>query len=160
MIAPRPHPMTPNGLRQLHELMKRLKTAELPAAIQALTTARAHGDLSENAEYDAAKAHHEQLLKQISDLERKIASAQVIDPTKLDNETVVFGATVQLRDLENDDAMTYQLVGVDESDIRQGKISIESPIGRALVGKGEGDEVKVKTPKGSRAFEILKIRYM
>ncbi|MBI2346442.1 MAG: transcription elongation factor GreA [Deltaproteobacteria bacterium] len=152
-------PMTPTGHRRLQEQLKQLKTAALPAAIQALATARAHGDLSENAEYDAAKSHHEQLLKQISDLERKLTQAHIIDPSSIVHERIVFGATVQLRDADNGDELTYQLVGTDESDLKQGKISVESPIGRALIGKGEGDEVTVKTPKGERAFEILKINY-
>lgn len=159
MASAQPIPMTPAGRRQLHELLKQLKTTALPAAIQALAVARAHGDLSENAEYDAAKEHHEQLLYQIREIERKIAQAQVIDPSTIAHERIVFGATVQLRDADTDDEVTYQLVGTDEADLRQHKISVESPIGRALIGKEEGDEVHVKTPKGVRQFVILQIRY-
>lgn len=159
MASTQPIPMTPAGHRQLHELLKQLKLVALPAAIQALAVARAHGDLSENAEYEAAKEHHEQLLHQIRDVERKIAQAQVIDPATIAHKRIVFGATVQLRDADIDEEVTYRLVGTDEADIKQGTISVESPIGRALIGKEKGDAVHVKTPKGSREFVILQIRY-
>lgn len=153
-------PMTPNGHRQVKELLRRLKTVDLPVAIKALEVARGHGDLSENAEYETAKERHGQLLKQIQDVEHKLAAAQIIDPATLNHEKIVFGASVVLRDLENGEDLRYQLVGTDESDIKQGKISVESPIGKALIGKESGDAVKVQTPKGPREFEVLQIRYV
>ncbi|PIR20720.1 MAG: transcription elongation factor GreA [Deltaproteobacteria bacterium CG11_big_fil_rev_8_21_14_0_20_47_16] len=153
-------PMTPEGLRKLHELYKRLKAVDRPTAITALSVARSHGDLSENAEYDIAKETLSQLEKQISDVEAKLAAAHVIDPATMDHDKVVFGATVTVLDVDSGDEITYQIVGVDEADISAFKISVESPIARALIGKSEGDETTVKSPKGMRILEILRVEYI
>lgn len=152
-------PMTPEGLRRLQELLKRLKSVDRPTAINALSVARSHGDLSENAEYDIAKETLSQLEKQISDTEAKISSAQVIDPSTMDHDKVVFGATVTVLDIDTDAQVTYQIVGVDEADIAAYKISVESPIARALIGKAEGDEATVQSPKGPRVLEIIQVKY-
>lgn len=152
-------PMTPAGRKMLEERLKFLKNVERPKIIAAIEEARGHGDLSENAEYDIAKEHQLQLSKQIQEIEHKLSLAQVIDPATIRSEKIVFGATVKLRAVGNDDEATYSIVGVDEADLKQGKISIESPIARALIGKSEGDEVKVKTPQGSREYEIIGISY-
>ncbi|MBI4237774.1 MAG: transcription elongation factor GreA [Deltaproteobacteria bacterium] len=153
-------PMTPQGQRQLQELLKRLKTTDLSEAIRALEEARSHGDLSENAEYDIAKERHQQLTKQISDMERALANAQVIDPATLTQDRVAFGARVTLRDLDSAETSQYQIVGIYEVDIQNGRISVESPIARALIGKESGDEVQVQTPRGTRLFEVLKVQYV
>jgi transcription elongation factor GreA len=152
-------PMTPRGKKLLEERLKHLKSVERPKVIAAIEEARGHGDLSENAEYDVAKEHQVQLNNQIKEIEHKLSLAQVIDPTTIDSSKVVFGATVTLQALENDEHVTYKIVGVDEAEINRGKISIESPIARALIGKEIGDEVKVQTPKGVREFEIMNIEY-
>lgn len=151
--------MTPQGHRQLQELLKRLKTTDLSEAIRALEEARSHGDLSENAEYDIAKERHQQLTKQISDMERALNNAQVIDPATMTHERVAFGARVTLRDLDNAETNQYQIVGIYEVDIQNGRISVESPIARALIGKETGDEVSVTTPRGIRIFEVLEVQY-
>ena len=158
MLTPR-IPMTPSGKKTLEQRLRKLKAVDRPKTIAAIEEARSHGDLSENAEYDAAKEHQLQLSKQIQDIEHKLSLAQVIDPTSISSDKVVFGATVTLRAFENDEEVTYSIVGVDESDIKHGKISIESPIARALIGKQEGDEIKVKTPLGLREFEVVSIKY-
>ena len=154
-------PMTPEGLKMLQERLKYLKQVERPANMKALEEARSHGDISENAEYDVAKEHQNQLHQQIKDVEHKLSLAQVIDPTTIESDKIVFGATVTLSDIdsEEEEELTYTIVGTDESDIAGGKISIESPIARALIGKEEGDEVRVKTPKGLRTFEVIEVRY-
>lgn len=159
-MSPRKHPMTPTGFRKVQDQLKHLKTVARPAAVQALAVARSHGDLSENAEYDIAKETLSQIDKQIGDTETKLAAAQVIDPTTLDHDKVVFGATVTVQDADSGDEITYQIVGVDEADISASKISIESPIARALIGKSEGDEATVQSPKGSRILEILRVEYI
>lgn len=150
-------PITPSGLKMMQEDLKQLRGPDLQAACVAVETARAHGDLSENAEYDAAKEHHAKIIKQIGDLEGMINRAQVIDPAEVDYDRIKFGATVQLLDTDSDDEVQYQIVGTYEADIKQGRISIESPIARGLIGKEEGDEVTIKTPGGAREFEILGI---
>ena len=152
-------PMTPKGHKMLHEKLKFLKQVERPKIVAAIEEARGHGDLSENAEYDIAKERQLQVSQQIKDIEHKLSSAQVIDPAKLKSDKVVFGATVTLADQDNDEHITYSIVGSDESDIASGLISIDSPIARALIGKEEGDEVRVKTPKGLRAFEVVSIKF-
>jgi len=152
-------PMTPDGYRRLQERLKHLKSVERPKSIEAIEIARGHGDLSENAEYDAAKEHQAQLNEEIKRIENSLSMAQVIDPTSLNHDKVVFGATVKLDDIDSGEERTYQIVGTSESDVHAGKISIESPIARALIGKKVGDIVKVKTPKGLREFEILDIEY-
>jgi transcription elongation factor GreA len=152
-------PMTPEGYERLKKKLKHLKSVERPRAIEAIEAARGHGDLSENAEYDAAKEHQLQLSEEIKRIEHELSLAQIIDPSKLDHEKVVFGATVKIVDVDTDEEKCYQIVGTSESDLNQGKISIESPIARALIGKEAGDTVKVKTPKGVREVEILEISY-
>ncbi len=159
-MIPRKHPMTPAGHRRLLDQLKHLKTTVRPAAVQALSTARGHGDLSENAEYDIAKETLAQLERQIAETEAKLAAAQVIDPADLDHDKVVFGATVTVQDADSGDKTTYQIVGVDEADISAYKISIESPIARALIGKSEGEEATVQSPRGHRILEILRVEYI
>ena len=151
--------MTVAGAERLKHELHRLKTVDRPAVIQAIAEARAHGDLSENADYDAAKERQGFIEGRISEVEAKLANAQVIDPSTLDVPHVVFGATVALADLDSSDEVTYQIVGDDEADIKHGKISINSPIARALIGKGEGDVAEVQAPGGVRSYEILSVRY-
>lgn len=151
--------MTPAGHRDLRELLARLKTKDRPVAVRALEEARAHGDLSENAEYDIAKANLAQLDRQIGEVGQAVANAQIIDPSTIQSEQVVFGATVQLCDAETDAHIRYQIVGVYESDVDAGRISIESPIARALIGKEAGDEARVNTPRGLRSFTIIEVSY-
>lgn len=159
-MTQRKHPMTPTGFRKVQEQLKHIKNVARPVAVQALAVARSHGDLSENAEYDIAKETLAQLDKQIVDIENKLAAVQVIDPATLDHDRVVFGATVTVMDANSGDKTTYQIVGMDEADISALKISIESPIARALIGKSEGDEATVQSPKGSRILEIVRIEYI
>ena len=154
-------PLTKLGAQLLKEELQRLKHVERPAVINAISEARAQGDLSENAEYDAAKEKQGFIEGRIQDLESKLAAAQIIDPASLDvHGQVVFGATVDLEDLEDGTKFTYQIVGDDEADIAVNKISISSPIARALIGKEEGDVVKVQAPGGNREVEILAVRYI
>ena len=153
-------PITLAGSEMLRAELHRLKTVERPKAIAAIAEARSHGDLSENAEYDAAKERQGFLEGRISEVEAKLANAQIIDPKLLDADgRCVFGATVDLQDLSGGDAVTYQIVGDDEADIKKSKISISSPIARALIGKYAGDSVDVVTPGGVRKYEILDVRY-
>ena len=152
--------MTVRGAERLRSELQRLKTVERPAVIQAIADARAHGDLSENADYDAAKERQGFIEGRIAELEGKIANAQVIDPAAVDADgRVVFGATVEIEDLDSGDRVTYQIVGDDEADLKHGKISVSSPIARALIGKVEGDTVEVHAPGGVREYEILAVRY-
>ncbi|PIR18227.1 MAG: transcription elongation factor GreA [Deltaproteobacteria bacterium CG11_big_fil_rev_8_21_14_0_20_49_13] len=152
-------PMTPDGYKKLQEKLKHLKGVERPKNVKAIEEARGHGDLSENADYAAAKEHQAHLSRQMQEIEHAIASAQVIDPAKIESEKVVFGATVKLHDIDNGEEVKYMIVGAYESDISKGKISIESPIARAMIGKFEGDEVKVRAPSGMRTYEILEISF-
>ncbi|MFH0798996.1 MAG: transcription elongation factor GreA [Pseudomonadota bacterium] len=152
-------PMTPNGQKALTEKLKYLKQVERPRIVAAIEEARGHGDLSENAEYDIAKERQLQVSQQIGEIEHKLSLAHVIDPARIESDKVVFGATVTLSDTDNDEHLTYRIVGSDESDISSGLISIDSPIARALIGREAGDEVKVKTPKGIRTFEIVAVKY-
>ncbi|MCC6195458.1 MAG: transcription elongation factor GreA [Burkholderiales bacterium] len=152
-------PMTVEGAQRLKAELHRLKTVERPAIIQAIAEARSHGDLSENADYDAARERQGFIEGRISDIEGKLANAQVIDPAELDLGHVVFGATVDLEDSESGERVTYQIVGDDEADLKHGKISVSSPIARALIGRGEGDTADVKAPGGVRTYEILSVRY-
>ena len=154
-------PMTVQGAEQLRQELDNLKKVERPRIIAAIAEARAHGDLSENAEYHAAKEQQSFVEGRIAEVEAKLSSAQVIDPTTVNAEgRVVFGATVDLLDIDSDSKVTYQIVGDDEADIEKGKISISSPIARALISKEEGDEVVVKVPDGERNYEILEVRYI
>ncbi|MDJ0955574.1 MAG: transcription elongation factor GreA [Arenicellales bacterium] len=151
--------LTKGGAEKLQQELQRLKQIERPRIIQAIAEARSHGDLSENAEYDAAKDQQGFIEGRITELEMQLAQAEVIDPTKLNLDgRVVFGAHVDLYDVEVDLEVTYQIVGELEADLNRGQISLSSPIGRALIGKEEGDEVEVSTPGGIRGYEILKIR--
>jgi transcription elongation factor GreA len=140
--------------------MKRLKTEERPAVIAAIAEARAHGDLSENAEYHAAKERQAFIEGRLLELEDKIARAQIIDVTKLSGKQVKFGATVNLLDEDSGAKSKYKIVGEDESDVSQGKISVTSPIARALIGKEEGDVIEVMAPGGAKSYEIVKVKYL
>ena len=142
---------------ELHQL----KTVERPRVIQAIQDARAHGDLSENAEYAAAKERQSFIEGRIAEVESKLSNAQIIDPKLIDSDGgCVFGATIELEDMNNGDVVTYQIVGDDEADIKQGKISISSPIARALIGKHAGDVAEVKAPGGVREYEIRDVKYI
>jgi transcription elongation factor GreA len=152
-------PMTVEGHQALEALLQRLKSEERPRIIQAIAEARAHGDLSENAEYHSAKDAQGMNEAKIADLEDKLGRADVVDPTLMSGDSVKFGATVKLVDEDTDDEVTYKVVGDLEADVKQGKVSISSPIARALIGKAEGDSVEVTTPKGSRSYEILKVQW-
>jgi transcription elongation factor GreA len=153
-------PLTVTGAAKLRAELHRLKTVERPSVITAIAEARAQGDLSENAEYDAAKERQGFVEGRIAEVEHKLANAQVIDPKALDIDgRCVFGATVELEDPDNGDTVTYQIVGDDEADIKDGKVSISSPIARALIGKYAGDTAEVQAPGGVRAYEILDVRY-
>ena len=153
-------PMTVEGAERLKAELHRLRTIERPSVISAIAEARSHGDLSENADYDAAKERQSFIEGRISEVESKLANAQVIDPASLDADgLVVFGATVDLEDAESGDTVTYQIVGDDEADITHGKISVSSPIARALIGKSEGDTADVQAPGGVRSYDVLAVRY-
>jgi len=154
-------PMTREGNERLKEELDRLKRVERPAITRAIAEARAHGDLSENAEYEAAKERQSFIEGRIAELESKLGNAQIIEPAHLDADgRCVFGATVELEDMSNGEVVTYQLVGEDEADIKRGKLSITSPIGRALVGKYSGDVAEVQAPGGLRSYEILDVKYI
>lgn len=153
-------PLTVAGAEKLRAELHRLKTVERPNVIAAIAEARSHGDLSENAEYDAAKERQGFVEGRIKELESKLANAQIIDPATLDADgRCVFGATVDLEDLETGDEVTYQIVGDDEADVKGGKISVSSPIARALIGKYAGDVADVQAPGGVRSYEIIDVRY-
>ncbi|MBW7860210.1 MAG: transcription elongation factor GreA [Rhodocyclaceae bacterium] len=154
-------PLTVSGAERLRAELHKLKTVERPAVINAIAEARAHGDLSENAEYDAAKERQGFVEGRIREIEGKLANAQIIDPRLLDADgRCVFGATVELEDMESGDCVVYQIVGDDEADVKEGKISISSPIARALIGKYAGDVAEVKAPGGVREYEIVEVRYV
>ncbi|MBX3480485.1 MAG: transcription elongation factor GreA [Caulobacter sp.] len=153
-------PMTAGGYSALDEELKRLKTVERPSVIAAIAEARAHGDLSENAEYHAAKERQGWIEGRIAEIEDKIARAQVIDVSKLSGAQVKFGATVSVIDEDTEDEARYQIVGDHEADVREGRVSISSPIARAMIGKEPGDVVEVNTPGGVKAYEILKVEWL
>ena len=154
-------PLTARGAAKLKEELKRLKNEERPKVTQAIATARAHGDLKENAEYHAAKEQQGLMEARIRDIEAKLGNAQIIEVTELNaNGKVVFGSTVNLVDVKDGTEARYQIVGEDEADIKVGLLSIGSPIARALIGKQEGDEVEVTTPSGRRAYEIALVEYI
>ncbi len=152
--------MTAEGYQALDADLKRLKTVERPSVIQAISEARAHGDLSENAEYHAAKDRQSFIEGRLAELEDKIARAQIIDVSKLSGKQVKFGATVNLIEEESGEKSKYKIVGEDESDVKGGKISITSPIARALIGKQEGDVVEVMAPGGAKSYEIVKVKFL
>lgn len=149
--------MTARGFAQLEDELKRLKSVERPSVITALEEARAHGDLSENAEYEAAKERQAFIERRIQELETKISRAQVIDTSKLSGSTVKFGATVTVLDEDIEEPMSFQIVGEDEADIRSQRLSIKSPLARALIGKTVGEEVEVRTPSGGKMYELVGI---
>jgi transcription elongation factor GreA len=153
-------PMTGGGYQSLDDELKRLKTLERPTVIAAIAEARLHGDLSENAEYHAAKDRQGWIEGRIAEIEDKIARAQIIDVSKLSGSQVKFGATVSVVDEDTEESARYQIVGEHEADVRSGKISIASPIARAMIGKEPGDVVEVNTPGGVKAYEILKIEWV
>ncbi|RME20396.1 MAG: transcription elongation factor GreA [Deltaproteobacteria bacterium] len=150
-------PMTPEGYRKLQQELKRLKSEERPAVVKAIEEARAHGDLTENAEYDAAKEKQAQLERRINEIEDKLARAEVIDPSRMKGDKVVFGAKVLLTDLNTNKQVSYQLVGDEEADINERKISVHSPVARAIIGKSVGDMVLVRTPGGEREYVVEEI---
>jgi transcription elongation factor GreA len=153
-------PLTVKGAESLRQELRRLKTVERPNVISAIAEARSHGDLSENAEYDAAKERQGFIEGRIQDIESKLSNAQIINPAELDVDgRIVFGATVELEDMDSSDTVTYQIVGDDEADIKLGKISVSSPIARALIGKHAGDMADVQAPGGVRQYEVLDVRY-
>lgn len=152
-------PMTIAGYKSLEQELQRLKAEERPRIIAAISEARAHGDLSENAEYHAAKEAQGLNEARVAELEDKISRAEVIDTSKLSGDTIKFGATVSLEDEDTGDKVRYAIVGDTEANLREGKISISSPIARALIGKSKGESVEVTTPKGTRAFQVLKVEW-
>lgn len=152
-------PMTVEGHRFLEDEVQRLKTIERPAIVAAIAEARSHGDLSENAEYHAAKEQQGQNEAKIADIEDKLSRADVIDVSTLSGDSVTFGATVKLVDEDTDEEVSYKIVGEFEANVKDGKVSITSPIARALIGKEVGESIEVITPKGTRAYEILGIKF-
>jgi transcription elongation factor GreA len=153
-------PMTPEGYAALREELRNLKKVERPKVVEAIEIARAHGDLSENAEYDAAKEKQGFIEGRIREIQGKLSHAEVIDVTTMDGDRVIFGSTVTIYDFDNDEEKTYKIVGDDESDLKQGKISFNSPIAKALIGKSEGDELTIRTPGGNREVEIMEVQYL
>ena len=153
-------PMTPEGYQRLQEELKHLIRVERPRVVQDIAEARAHGDLSENAEYDAAKDRQGFVEGRIAEINGKMARAQVIDVSIIDTDKVVFGATVTVFDDESESESTYRIVGEDESDIKQGLISVSSPVAKALIGHRIGDEVQIKVPSGIRIYEIIDIKFL
>ncbi len=152
-------PMTPRGQQRMKDELQRLKNVERPTVIKAIEVARGHGDLSENADYDAAKEKQGFVEGRIKELESKLALANVIDPARLSGTKVVFGATVTVVDIETDEKQTYTIVGEDEADIKSGLISITAPVARSLIGREVGDAVKVRTPKGQRELEVVEVKF-
>jgi transcription elongation factor GreA len=152
-------PMTLEGYSRLQEELKRLKTTERPNIIKAIAEARDHGDLSENAEYHAARERQGFIEGRIMELEDKIARTEVIDVSKLSGKLVKFGAKVTLADEDTDEEQTFQIVGEDEADVSQGLLSVSSPLARALIGKGKGDSVEVTTPRGAKSYEVVKVAF-
>ncbi len=153
-------PLTAAGYTRMEAELKQLKTIERPAVIQAIAEARAHGDLSENAEYSAAREKQGFIEGRIADLEAMVSRAEVIDVASLKSETIKFGASVTLVDEDTEEEVSYQIVGDYEADLKIGRISVSAPIARALIGKKKGDHIEVPTPKGTRYYEILSVRYV
>lgn len=152
-------PMTPEGQVKLREEMKRLKEVDLPQVVKDIGTAREHGDLSENAEYHAAKERQGMIVARISYLEQTLSRAEVIDPSKLKGTRIQFGARVKLVNVDSEEEQTFQIVGPDEADVKGGRISVASPLARGLLGHEVGEEVKVTMPSGARTFEILAVSF-
>src|SRR5579872_6736009 len=152
-------PMTADGFNRLQEELKRLKTEDRPAIIRAIAEAREHGDLAENAEYHAARDRQSFIEGRVMELEDKLARAEVIDLSKLSGSLVKFGARVTLADEESDEEQTFQIVGEDEADVSRGRLSVTSPLARALIGKGKGDSVEVATPRGAKSYEVVTVDF-
>ncbi|HEX3537329.1 MAG TPA: transcription elongation factor GreA [Stellaceae bacterium] len=152
-------PMTVDGFQRLQEELKQLKSVERPAIIRAIAEARTHGDLAENAEYHAARERQSFIEGRLADLEDKLARAEVIDISKLSGSVIKFGATVTLADEETDAEQTFRIVGEDEADIKDGRLSVTSPLARALIGKGQGDSVEVSTPRGPKSYEVVTVDF-
>ena len=151
-------PMTQHGAKQLEDELSRLKSIERPSVIQAIAEARSHGDISENAEYDAAKEKQAFIEGRIAEIEAKLSNAEIIDLTKIDSDgRIVFGATIELVDIETEEPFTYQIVGDDEADVKQQKISVNTPVARSLIGKQSGDVVQVRVPNGTKEYEIINV---
>lgn len=153
------YPVTPAGLEKMKAELKRLKEVDRPQNVRDLETAIGHGDLSENAEYDAAKNKQAMIAAQINDLSDRIARARVIDPSTITGDKIVFGATVTIEDPDSGEQKVYQIVGEPESDTKLGLISVTSPMAKSLIGRSEGDSVSVRSPSGSRQFEIISVEY-
>ena len=153
------NPITPEGHAKLRDELHHLKSVERPTIIQAIGVAREHGDLSENAEYHAARDKQSFIEMRIKELEHKLALAEIIDPSKVAGDHVAFGAYVKLSNTQTEEEVTYRILGADESDIAQGTLSITSPLARSLIGKEAGDEVKVRMPGGERTYEILEVTF-
>ena len=152
-------PMTVQGKAKLEAELRHLIQVERPATIKAIEEARGHGDLSENADYDAAKERQGFVESRIGDIQNKLANAEVVDTATLQSERIIFGAHVELEDLETGDHVAYQIVGEDESDVKAGKISVFSPMARSMIGKAKGDVVELRSPKGEREFEVIKFYF-
>ncbi len=152
-------PMTAEGLTRLEEELRHLKNTARPEVIRAIAEAREHGDLSENAEYHAARDRQSFIEGRVGELEEKISRAEVIDVKKLSGKTVMFGATVTLIDEDSEEKLTYQIVGEDEADVKQGRLAVTAPLSRAIIGKKVGDVVEVVTPKGEKAYEIARVKF-
>ncbi len=152
-------PITVRGKVKLEEELKRLMSVERPSVIKAIEEARSHGDISENAEYDAAKERQAMVEGRILEIQGQLAGAEVVDPSQIKSTKIVFGASVVLIDLDNDEEHTYQIVGVDEADVKRGRISILSPLARALIGKGAGDNIQVKSPKGEKEYDVVRFYF-
>jgi transcription elongation factor GreA len=153
------NPITPEGAAKLRDELHHLKAVERPAIIQAIATAREHGDLSENAEYHAARERQSFIEGRVKEIEDKLARAEVIDPAKLAGDRVAFGATVKLSNVDSGEEVSYRILGADEADLGKGTISITSPLARSLIGKQVGDEVKMRMPGGERTYEVLDITF-
>jgi len=152
-------PMTVNGKQKLEEELKNLKTVERPRVIEMIAVARSHGDLSENAEYDAAREKQGFIEGRINEIEDKLARAQVVDTREIRTDKIVFGAKVELMDTDSEEKKMYYIVGTDEADVKEGRISIDSPIARQLLNKAAGDTVTIRVPKGEVEYEILSVKY-
>lgn len=152
-------PMTPEGQARLREELERLKKVDLPQVVKDIGTAREHGDLSENAEYHAAKERQGMIVARITFIEQTLSRAEVIDPSKIRSSKVQFGARVKLVNVDTDEEVMYQIVGPEEADIKQNRISVSSPLARGLIGREVGEEVRVQMPAGPRTFEVLEIKY-
>jgi transcription elongation factor GreA len=153
------NPITPEGATKLREELNHLRSVERPRVIQMIAVAREHGDLSENAEYHAAREKQSFIEGRVKELENKLARAEIIDPSKLAGDRVAFGATVKLQNVETEEESTYRILGADEADINAGTLSVTSPLARSLLGKEVGDEVKVRMPGGERTYEILEVAF-